>query len=289
MGCPEHSGRGRTNENRVRKFPENFSCYFCLAQTVVSSLPGHSYVSRANPRDNTRHVVLTTASMRPMDFAAQLNVSLANGWGIVRTVADLCLKMPEGKYVLVKDPNKVRSQPSVPPHLLFGLFRGAGAHRRDTCETSGLTPMEHPLTVPMLGPFRRSRWSLFCSRSSDCMPCHSRHLPEKKKRKKARPPRKKWSPDLTRVQDRCSVHSLIIPYDCMGTAANVFHAVTVIQQLHVVNNRRLFAELQSLGSQGVVLYCMHNDKRAQDALRSVSTAPSMLALFWSSRIMISRT
>jgi hypothetical protein len=43
-----------------------------------------------------------------MDFAGQLNVSLANGWGIVRTVADLCLKMPEGKYVLVKDPNKVR-------------------------------------------------------------------------------------------------------------------------------------------------------------------------------------
>jgi translation initiation factor 3 subunit D len=49
--------------------------------------------------------------MRPMDFAAQLNVSLANGWGIVRTVADLCLKMPEGKYVLVKDPNKVSVYP----------------------------------------------------------------------------------------------------------------------------------------------------------------------------------
>jgi Eukaryotic translation initiation factor 3 subunit 7 (eIF-3) len=47
--------------------------------------------------------------MRPTDFAAQLNVSLANGWGIVRTVTDLCLKMPEGKYVLVKDPNKVMS------------------------------------------------------------------------------------------------------------------------------------------------------------------------------------
>ena len=44
--------------------------------------------------------------MRPADFAAQLNVSLANGWGIVRTVTDLCMKMPEGKYVLVKDPNK---------------------------------------------------------------------------------------------------------------------------------------------------------------------------------------
>ncbi|ETW84104.1 hypothetical protein HETIRDRAFT_472549 [Heterobasidion irregulare TC 32-1] len=79
--------------------------------TVQSILAGAEhmkigYVSRANPRDNTRHVILSTASMRPTDFAAQLNVSLANGWGIVRTVTDLCMKMPEGKYVLVKDPNK---------------------------------------------------------------------------------------------------------------------------------------------------------------------------------------
>ncbi|TFY69181.1 hypothetical protein EVG20_g3251 [Dentipellis fragilis] len=79
--------------------------------TVQSVLAGAEqmkigYVSRANPRDNTRHVILSTASMRPADFAAQLNVSLANGWGIVRTVTDMCMKMPEGKYVLVKDPNK---------------------------------------------------------------------------------------------------------------------------------------------------------------------------------------
>jgi len=80
--------------------------------TVQSVLAGAElmkigYISRANPRDNTRHVILSTASLRPTDFAAQLNVSLANGWGIVRTVTDLCMKMPEGKYVLVKDPNKV--------------------------------------------------------------------------------------------------------------------------------------------------------------------------------------
>jgi translation initiation factor 3 subunit D len=79
--------------------------------TVQSVLAGAEtmkigYISRANPRDNTRHVILSTASMRPTDFAGQLNVSLANGWGIVRTVTDMCLKMPEGKYVLVKDPNK---------------------------------------------------------------------------------------------------------------------------------------------------------------------------------------
>ncbi|KAH9999980.1 translation initiation factor eIF-3, subunit D [Russula vinacea] len=89
---------------------KNNSCK--LAKWAVQSILAGAeqmkigYVSRANPRDNTRHVILSTASMRPMDFAGQLNVSLANGWGIVRTVADLCLKMPEGKYVLVKDPNK---------------------------------------------------------------------------------------------------------------------------------------------------------------------------------------
>jgi translation initiation factor 3 subunit D len=59
-----------------------------------------------------------------MGFAAQLNVSLANGWGIVRTVADLCLKMPGGGYDLVKDPNKVCFY----LHLfLCGPLRSAGA------------------------------------------------------------------------------------------------------------------------------------------------------------------
>lgn len=79
--------------------------------TVQSVLAGAEllkigFISRVNPRDNTRHVILSTTSTRPMDFAAQLNVSLANGWGIVRTVTDMCMKQPEGKYVLVKDPNK---------------------------------------------------------------------------------------------------------------------------------------------------------------------------------------
>jgi translation initiation factor 3 subunit D len=36
-----------------------------------------------------------------------MNVSLTNGWGIVRTIADLVFKQPEGKYILVKDPNSV--------------------------------------------------------------------------------------------------------------------------------------------------------------------------------------
>jgi len=85
---------------------------FKLSKYAVQSLLAGAevikigYVSRANPRDNSRHVTLSTATMRPMDFAGQLNVSLSNGWGIVRMIADKVMKMPEGKYLLIKDPNK---------------------------------------------------------------------------------------------------------------------------------------------------------------------------------------
>ncbi|KIO32786.1 hypothetical protein M407DRAFT_13823 [Tulasnella calospora MUT 4182] len=64
------------------------------------------YVSRVNPRENSRHATLTTATMRPSDFIAQLTVSVSNGWGIVRMITDKILKMPEGRYLLIKDPNK---------------------------------------------------------------------------------------------------------------------------------------------------------------------------------------
>jgi translation initiation factor 3 subunit D len=43
---------------------------------------------------------------KPREFASQMALNLNNGWGIVRTIVDMVLRMDEGKYVLVKDPNK---------------------------------------------------------------------------------------------------------------------------------------------------------------------------------------
>lgn len=65
-----------------------------------------SFVSRANPRSNDKHVILGVIGWKPRDFANQMNLSLNNGWGIVRTIADMCLQRDDGKFVLVKDPNK---------------------------------------------------------------------------------------------------------------------------------------------------------------------------------------
>ncbi|KAB5530347.1 eukaryotic translation initiation factor 3 subunit D [Coniochaeta sp. 2T2.1] len=76
-----------------------------LAKADVMKL---GFVSRVNPKKNDQHVILGVVGWKPRDFANQMNLSLSNGWGIVRTIADMCLKAGEhdGRYVLVKDPNK---------------------------------------------------------------------------------------------------------------------------------------------------------------------------------------
>lgn len=68
-----------------------------------------SFVSRVNPKANDKHVILGVIGWKPRDFANQMNLSLSNGWGIVRTISDFVLKAvssDEAKFVLVKDPNK---------------------------------------------------------------------------------------------------------------------------------------------------------------------------------------
>jgi translation initiation factor 3 subunit D len=89
---------------------KNNSCK--LARWTVQSILSKSdvmklgFVSRVNPRSNDKHVILGVIGWKPRDFANQMNLSLSNGWGIVRTIADMILAREEGKYVLVKDPNK---------------------------------------------------------------------------------------------------------------------------------------------------------------------------------------
>ncbi|KAK4039300.1 eukaryotic translation initiation factor 3 subunit 7-domain-containing protein [Parachaetomium inaequale] len=89
---------------------KNNSCK--LARWTVQSILAKAdvmklgFVSRVSPKVNDKHVVLGVIGWKPKDFANQMNLQLSNGWGIVRTIADMCLQRDEGKYVLVKDPNK---------------------------------------------------------------------------------------------------------------------------------------------------------------------------------------
>ena len=63
-------------------------------------------MSRLTPKAPDRHVILGVVGYDPRKFAEQMNLNLANGWGIVRTIVDMVRAMKDGKYVLVKDPNK---------------------------------------------------------------------------------------------------------------------------------------------------------------------------------------
>lgn len=98
--------RGAVLANELR----NNSCK--LAKWTVQALLAGSdqikfgYVSRAQVRDNSRHVILGTQQFKPHEFAAQINLSMDNAWGILRCIIDICMKQKDGKYLIMKDPNK---------------------------------------------------------------------------------------------------------------------------------------------------------------------------------------
>jgi len=64
------------------------------------------YVSRVNSSNPNSHVVLATQALKPKDFATQLNMNLQNMWGVFKMLVELFQKQEEGKYVLLRDPNK---------------------------------------------------------------------------------------------------------------------------------------------------------------------------------------
>ena len=64
------------------------------------------YVSRASPKNAYEHLILATQSYRPKDFAAQITLNEGSMWGIVRMLSHLFADQPEGKYVIMRNPNR---------------------------------------------------------------------------------------------------------------------------------------------------------------------------------------
>ena len=91
--------KGETRANKLAKW----TAQALLANADMMKL---GYVSRVHPRDHFNHVILAVVGYKPKDFATQINLNTSNMWGIVKSIVDLCMKLNEGKYVLVKDPTK---------------------------------------------------------------------------------------------------------------------------------------------------------------------------------------
>ncbi|KAL8228134.1 hypothetical protein R6Q57_015718 [Mikania cordata] len=89
----------KNNANKLAKW---------TAQAILASadMMKLGYVTRVHPRDHFNHVILAVVGYKPKEFAGQINLNTLNMWGIVKAIVDLCMKLNEGKYVLVKDPHK---------------------------------------------------------------------------------------------------------------------------------------------------------------------------------------
>jgi len=89
----------KNNSNKMAKWT-------CNAILAGSDLLKIGYVSRVAPNDTSRHVILGTQQFKPKVFAQQIALDMDNAWGILRVIIDTCLKLKEGKYLLLRDPNK---------------------------------------------------------------------------------------------------------------------------------------------------------------------------------------
>lgn len=89
---------------------KNNSCKLAkwTAQSIIAGADNMKlgYVSRTNVNQATEHVVLATQFFKPKELALQINLGINNIWGIVKMLCELLMSKPDGKYALIKDPNK---------------------------------------------------------------------------------------------------------------------------------------------------------------------------------------
>ena len=64
------------------------------------------FISRQEPRSNTKHVLLGVVPCLTASFIGQLNLNYSNCWGVFRYIVELMRSQPNGKYYLLKDPNR---------------------------------------------------------------------------------------------------------------------------------------------------------------------------------------
>jgi len=83
-----------------------------LAKWTVSSilsgadLMKFGFVSRVNVRATDKHVILGMQQFKPNELSSQIALNMDNAWGVIRCIIDFLNKQKDGKYIIMKDPNK---------------------------------------------------------------------------------------------------------------------------------------------------------------------------------------
>uniref|UniRef100_A0A023FAQ3 Eukaryotic translation initiation factor 3 subunit D n=1 Tax=Triatoma infestans TaxID=30076 RepID=A0A023FAQ3_TRIIF len=98
--------RGAVLANELRNNACKLAKWTVQAILAGSDQIKFGYVSRVHVRDSSKHVILGTQQYKPAEFATQIKLNMDNAWGILRCIIDICMKQRDGKYLIMKDPNK---------------------------------------------------------------------------------------------------------------------------------------------------------------------------------------
>lgn len=91
---------------------ENKQNSFKLAKwSVQSYLSGASsiklgYVTRTSPKDYHNHFILTVQDYDYKEFASQIGLKIKHAWAILKQIITKCMKLENGKYLLLRDNEK---------------------------------------------------------------------------------------------------------------------------------------------------------------------------------------
>lgn len=100
------SQRGAVLATELKNNSNKLAKWTLQAMLAGADLIKFGYVSRTNPKGTDAHVLLGTNVYKPRELAPLINLHMGNAWGILKAIIDLCLGLDEGKYLLLKDPNK---------------------------------------------------------------------------------------------------------------------------------------------------------------------------------------
>merc|ERR1719231_1667776 len=100
------SQRGAVLATELKNNSNKLAKWTLQAMLAGADLIKLGFVSRTNPKAGENHVILGTGVYKPREFAPLINLNIGNAWGILKAIIDLCLQLDEGKYLLLKDPNK---------------------------------------------------------------------------------------------------------------------------------------------------------------------------------------
>merc|ERR1712194_379943 len=91
------SQRGAVPATELKNNSNKLAKWTLQALLAGADLMKLGYVSRVHSKDNLNHRILGTQ---------QINPKVSNSWGVLKSIVDLCLALEEGKFLLMKDPNK---------------------------------------------------------------------------------------------------------------------------------------------------------------------------------------